>query len=144
MQRDISVYIKGSGTGETDEGDSAVTMADGICRKAAGKTHILFRETAGEDAASSSHLVLTAHSAELIRRGEVSCHFVFREGETTETVYRTMYGETGLEVRTEKLLVSETETEIHLELLYELLSGGIKIAERSMEMHFKDRETGKP
>ncbi len=111
----------------------------GSARKIRGKWHIHFIETLSEDQGKVDNLLTFDQSGfALSRRGEVTTQMTFEQGRDMISRYKTPYGDMQMHIRSQRVVVRETEEEIYLYAQYRLKFPGLAATEHEVKISIKE------
>ncbi len=85
---------------------------------------VFYTETDDDKAKTDVRLTVRKTNAELKREGNVSCRFLFSEGENTQTRYRTPFGDMPMEIETKKYHMNMSGNTLDVHVEYSLIIDG--------------------
>ncbi len=138
--RNVTVNLSSVYPGE--DGREQVAMDEqcaGTARKIKGTWHIHFIEMVSEDQGKVDNLLtFDEKSFSLNRRGEVTTQMTFEQGRDMLSRYQTPYGDMQMHIKSQRVIIRETEEEIFLYAHYRLKFTGQAPAEHEVKISIKE------
>lgn len=103
-----------------DDNEAIQVVSEGICNKIGDKTYIRYHEKKEDGEGAQCMLKLSDGMLEIVKKGSYASTLIFKENETTKTIYSTPYGRMTVAVKTTELRVLETDNIIDITVRYDL------------------------
>lgn len=131
---DVTIKIVGLQVVE-ETGDTVETMVPGKHYIKGGKHYLLYDEIDPDNGETTKNTIkFTDSYAEVIRKGTVNARLVFEEGKNNQSIYSTPFGELLVEVLTKDIKVKESETDVNLNIDYELYANNSKVSDSNIDI----------
>ncbi len=131
MIKEVIVTIEGIRIGTEEE--PIVVTVPGIYHFTNGKHYIQYEEKiADSDAVSKNIMKISPTHIVLSKKTTQVSQMEFDLKETTQTVYPTVYGNLPFDIRTDSILLEETQDLIEVKLLYTLFTGDAHVSDNSI------------
>lgn len=121
MTKDVLLKIRGLQTLDTDTDEPVEVIAAGTWFQRNGKHYIKYEEILeGWDGSSQNLLKIDGDSLEVIKRGLVNTHMVFRKQEKNLTCYATPFGNLMMGITARDIEFRDTESSLDVKVEYAL------------------------
>ena len=122
------------------ENDSVETVQSAQYFKKNDSHYVLYEEKMeGLDIPCKSRIKFRDKTLELTRHGSVEMQMIFEENKRHVVPYHTPYGQLFLGIETDKVLVEESEDEIHVTVEYKLDHEGELLSESCMKIYIREK-----
>lgn len=140
MTKDVIITICGLQEGTETDSEPIEMITTGEYFYKNGKHYLLYEEVAeGESQTIKNRIKLGPDYMELTKNGPVSVHMVFEKGKKNLTHYYTPYGSLMIGIDAQKVELTETEQEMHIEVDYTLEINQEHGAECNIKINVKSK-----
>ncbi len=145
MKEKVYIRVKGlQFTREKDEDldEEAIEIIQiGSYKVVNGKEYIRYDEVHEEDHQKSKNLIkISGNTVEITKKGAVTAHLSFVEGEKTMTCYNTPYGNIYLGIFARKVAIEREEERIHITIDYSIEMNYEQVADSLVEIEIGAQE----
>lgn len=142
MTKEVLISVSGLQF-ELEEDEALEVVSQGTYYKRNGKHYITYEEFQEESTQPTSVLLkLTDQKVEMLKKGETNVHMLFEEGKQNSTVYRVPFGNLLMGINTTSLSLTETDSEINVEILYGLDINYAHVSDCQIKIKIMAREMG--
>lgn len=120
MTKEVLVSISGMQFAVSEEGSDIQVVTLGEYYERNNSHFLLYEEVDEEGNTTKNIMKFRPDLLELTKKGAANVHMLFEEGKKNLTNYSTMFGDILIGVDTRKILLSETEEKITIDVEYTL------------------------
>lgn len=141
MTKEVIISVIGVQNGPQMDGEAIETLAKGEYFFKNGKHYVLFEEVVeGESKAIKNRIKFAPGYMELSKSGPLSTKMVFEENKKNFTHYMTPFGSLMMDIEGKKVVMTETDDQIHIAVEYRLEVGGEFMADCDIKICIKAKD----
>lgn len=143
MTKDVLVSISGLQFAEERENEPVEIITAADYYKKNGKHYVIYDEVMeGFDGTTRNVIKLGEQSLDITKRGNTNVHMMFEKNKKNVTYYYTPYGSLLIGIDATKIDVTETESNIEVQVEYALEVNYQHMADCSIKMNIKAKDAG--
>ena len=139
MTKEVLVAISGLQY-ELNENEAleVITPGEYYCKN--GKHYVLYEEVLEEDhSITKNTLKVSGNQVDILRKGSINVHLVFEENTSNMTYYNTPFGDLLIGINTHKIITTENEDRIQVEIHYGLDVNYSHVSDCKIKIDIKPR-----
>ena len=143
MTKDVLISISGLQFAEGMDNEPVEVITSGAYYKKNGKHYIIYDEvTEGSQQTTKNIIKLGNEVLDITKRGETNVHMMFEKDKKNVTYYYTPYGSLLIGIDATRVVVKETDQNLHVTVDYALEVNYEHMADCTITMNVKSKNAG--